>query len=302
MKNLNLTLAILAIAIIYGTSFLGIRLAVETIPPLYVAGLRHCLSAIILLVYLVLSRQLKWIGWDNLKIQLILSTFILIMTNGLTTIAQEHISSSLASLMSAFTPILVFLASVVLKMQSFTLKSLIGVLLGFSGIVLIFWDGLSDLANPEYRKGMIYLLLAISASAAGAIFIKKTNYKNSNIILNLFYQFTFAGIVQVATGLLTNEEFNISTWSSRSIYAMLYLTIFASIIAYLSYTYALTKISAVKVSMISYVNTIIAIFLGWLILDEPVNSTFILSTLMIILGIFITNYRPEMFKSVSKKR
>lgn len=296
MKNLPLTLSILAIAVIYGASFLGIRLAVETIPPLYVAGLRHCLAASILLIYLIISRQLKWIGWKSLKIQIILSTFILVMTNGLTTIAQEHISSSLASLISACTPILVFIGSVVLKMQTFTLKSLIGVLLGFLGIVFIFWDGLADLANPDYRKGMFYLFLAISGSAAGAIYIKITNYKSSNIPLNLCYQFAFAGIIQVSSGLILGEEFNINQWSNQSIISLFLLTIFASIVAYLSYIYALTQISAVKVSLISYVNTIIAIFLGWLIANEPVDTNFIISTIMIILGIFITNYNPNMFK------
>ncbi|MDO4763310.1 MAG: EamA family transporter [Flavobacteriaceae bacterium] len=296
MKNLPLTLSVLAVAIIYGTSFLGIRLAVETIPPLYVTGIRHCLAAIILFIYLFFAKQLQWIGWKNLKIQLILSTFILIMTNGLTTIAQEHITSSLASLISACTPILVFIGSVALKMQSFTLKSLIGVLLGFAGIVFIFWDGLADLTNPEYRKGMFYLFLAISGSASGALFIKLTNYKNNNIPLNLCYQFAFAGVVQIITAILTNTAFEPQKWSNQSVISMLALTIFASITAYLAYTYALTQISAVKVSLISYVNTIIAIFLGWLIADEPVNANFIISTIMIILGIFITNYKPEMFK------
>ncbi len=296
MKNIQLTLAIFALAITWGASFLGIRLAVETIPPLYVAGLRHFLAAIILLVYLIISQNIKWIGWKNLKIQIIISTCILIMTNGFTTMAQEHISSSLAALISACAPLLIFIFSVILKMQPFTFKSLIGVLLGFSGIVFIFWEGLADLANPEYRLGIFYLFLGILGFSSGAIYIKKTNYVNNNILLNLFYQFSFAAIVQMTTGVVSNEEFNIYKWSSTSIIALLFLTIFASIIALLAYTYALSQISAVKVSLISYVNTIIAIFLGWLVLDEPVDFNFVIATALIIIGIFITNYQPNMFK------
>ena len=265
MKNMKLTFAILAIAIIWGTSFLGIRLAVETIPPLYVAGIRHVLSAIILGIYLSFTGKLKWIGWENLKVQLILSTCILIITNGLTTIAEEHVSSSLASLISSCSPILIFIGSVLFRMQQFTLKSVLGILLGFSGIILIFWDGLADLANP--------------------------------ILLSLFYQFVFAGVVQIISALVLGEEFAPETWSLKSVIAMFSLTIFASIIAYLAYIYALSQISAVKVSMVSYVNTIIAIFLGWLIADEPVDSNFIIAAFLIILGIFITNYHPDMFKT-----
>ena len=150
---MKLTFAILAIAIIWGTSFLGIRLAVETIPPLYVAGIRHVLSAIILGGYLSFTGKLKWIGWENLKVQLILSTCILIITNGLTTIAEEHVSSSLASLISSCSPILIFIGSVLFRMQQFTLKSVLGILLGFSGIILIFWDGLADQFRT-CRKGV----------------------------------------------------------------------------------------------------------------------------------------------------
>lgn len=300
MKNIYLTLSIIAIAVIWGTSFLGIRFAVETIPPLYVAGIRHVLSAFILFVFLMFQGGIRWIGWEKLKVQLILSTCILILTNGLVTIAEKFVSSSLASLISACSPILVFIGSVALNMQKFTLKSMLGILLGFTGIIFIFWDGIADFANPDYTRGILYLFLGISANAAGALYIKKTGYTNDNMLLNLFYQFTFAGIIQIGTAVFLGEEFHPSSWSLSSIIALLFLTIFASIIAYLSYIYALTKVSAVKVSLLSYINTIIAIFLGWLVADEKVDSKFIIATALIIIGIFITNYKPGMFRAKKK--
>lgn len=297
MKNFLLTLSIFAIAIIWGTTYLGIRVAVESISPIYVTGLRHTLSAIIVLIYLILTKNLKWIGWKNLKIQMILSFFVLIITNGFVTIAEETISSSLASLIGSFSPILVFIGSVILKMQKFTFRTLLGVLLAFSGIVFVFWDNVSDLANADYRTGILYMLMAVLGSASGTIFIRKTNYQSQhNIFLNLFYQFIFAGAIQIGYGLTSNEEMQLQAWSNESIFALLYLTIFGSIIAYVAYTYALSKVPAIKVSLLSYVNTLIAIFLGWLVLDEPVNSRFIIATAMIILGIFITNYNPNLFK------
>lgn len=297
MKNFLLPLSLFAIAIIWGTTYLGIRVAVESIPPIYVAGIRHTLSAIILLIYLTLTKKLKWIGWENLKIQMVLSLCVLIITNGFVTIAETTISSSLASLIGSFSPILVFIGSVILKMQKFTFRTLSGVLLAFSGIVFVFWDNVSDLANADYRTGIIFVLLSVLGSASGTIFIRKTNYQSKhNIFLNLFYQFVFAGVIQMGYGLISNEEMNLHAWSNESILALLYLTIFGSIIAYVAYTYALSKVPVIKVSLLSYVNTLIAIFLGWLVLDEPVDSRFIIATAMIILGIFITNYNPNLFK------
>lgn len=296
MKNFQLTLSLIAISVIWGTTFLGIRIAVETIPPMYVAGIRHSLAGVILLICLFLTKKIEWIGWKNLRIQMVLSTFILIITNGFFTIAEETVTSSLASLVSACSPILVFVGSLFLGMQKFSMRALFGVLLGFSGIVFVFSDGISDFANPEYRLGILFMILAVLGSASGTLFIRKINYQNHNILLNLMYQFLFAGILQMGYGLFFGEAINPEKWSFESVFALLYLTIFGSIIAYLAYTYALTQVSAITVSLSSYINTVIAIFLGWLILDEPVDSNFIIATMMIITGIFITNYRPEMFK------
>lgn len=298
MKDYRLLFSIIIFTIIWGTTYLGIRVAVESIPPIFVTGIRHCLSALILFLYLTFSKNLKWIGWDNLRIQAILSFFVLIMTNGFVTIAEETISSSLASLIFAFAPILVFIGSLALKMQKFSFRALLGVLVAFSGIVLVFKDNISELANEEFREGIFYMFLAILGSASGTIFIRKTNYQsNHNIFLNLMYQFIFAGVIQMSYGLAFSEDdFNIAEWSRHSIGALLYLTIFGSIIAYVAYTYALRKVPAIKISLLSYVNTIIAIFLGWLILDEPIDSNFIFATILIILGLFITNYNPKMFK------
>lgn len=298
MKDYRLLFSILTFTIIWGTTYLGIRVAVDSIPPIFVTGIRHCLSALILFLYLIFSKNLKWIGWENLKTQIVLSFFVLIMTNGFVTIAEETISSSLASLMFAFAPILVFIGSIILKMQQFSIRALIGVLLAFSGIVVVFKDNIADLSHPDFREGIGYMILAILGSASGTIYIRKTNYQNNhNIFLNLMYQFAFAGTLQMGYGLMMSEEhLTPSEWKNESVLALLYLTIFGSIIAYICYTYALKKVPAIKISLLSYVNTIIAIFLGWLILDEPIDMDFIIATILIILGLFITNYNPKMFK------
>lgn len=214
----------------------------------------------------------------------------------MTTVAEETVSSSLASLISACSPILVFLGSVAVGLQKFSLRALSGIILCFSGILFIFWDGLQDLANPDYRMGMIFLFCAIAGWASGTIFTKKLNIQSGNITLNLFYQFLFAGIVQIILAFLFSDHYNFGNWTAKSISAMLYLSVFGSVAAFFAFHYALTKISPVQVSILAYINTIIAIFLGWLIMDEKVTFKFILAAVMIICGVFIINYKPEMFK------
>lgn len=295
-KDPKLVLAILTVAVVWGTTFLGIRIAVESIPPWFVAGIRQFIAGIILFVILIFTKKLKWIGWKNFGDQIILSSLMLIMANGMTTVAEKHLTSSLASLISSTSPLVVFVLSLFFSLQKFTIRGLIGVLLGFSGILLIFKDGLEDLLNPEYRNGVLYMFIAISGWAFGTIYTKKINHSPGSISLNLFYQFAFAGIVQIIFGFVLSDEIIFSTWSFKSIFATVYLAIFGSVITFFAFHFALKKISPTQISILSYVNTIIAIFLGWLVLNEPISLPFMLATIMIICGVFITNYKPGMLR------
>lgn len=296
LKDFKLTLAILTVAVVWGTTFLSIRVAVETIPAWFVAGIRQFLAAVIMLVILLYRKQFQWIGWKNLGYQLIFSSLMLIMANGLTTVAEETLTSSLTSLISATSPIVVFLGSVAIRLQKFTVRAMLGLFMCFGGILFIFWDGINDLANPDYRFGILLLLFAIAGWASGTIFTKKMNIQSKNISLNLFYQFAFAGIIQIIFAFLFTDNYNFENWSVKSISAMLYLSVFGSVAAFFAYHYALTKVSPVQVSILAYINTIISIFLSWLILNEEISAKFIIAAILIILGVFVINYNREMFK------
>ena len=296
MKDYKLTFAILTVAIVWGTTFLSIRVAVETIPAWFVAGIRQFLAGIIMLIILLYRKQFSWIGWKNLGYQLIFSLLMLVIANGLTTVAEETMTSSLTSLISATSPIVVFLGSLALGLQKFTLRAFIGLLMCFSGIVFIFWDGIRDLANPEYRIGIVLLFTAILGWASGTLFTKKLKIQSKSISLNLFYQFIFAGILQLIFAFLFSEDYNFGNWSLKSFAAMLYLALFGSVAAFFAYHYALTKVSPVQVSILAYVNTIISIFLSWLLLKEEISAKFIIAAVLIIFGVFVINYNPQMFK------
>lgn len=295
-KDFKLILAIITVAIVWGTTYLGIRVAVETIPPWFVTGIRQSIAALLLLGFLVYKKQLKWIGLKNLKTQIILSTLMIIIANGMTTIAEKHINSSLASVLTATSPIIVFLGSVLIGLEQFKLKSVLGLILGFSGVLLIFSDGLQELLNPDYRLGLIVLFIGILGWASGTLFTKKITIPSDNILLNLFYQFAFAGIVQLIFAFAFTKNYDFENWSAESFAYVVYLGVFGSVITYYAFLYALKRVNPSQISMLNYVNTIIAIFLGWLILDEKITTKFIFAAILIISGVFIMNLKKEMFK------
>ena len=289
-------ISIFIVAIVWGTTFLGIKIGVETVPPWFVAGLRQLLAALILLPILLFKKQLKWIGWRQFSIQVTLSTLMLVGANGLTTVAEKDLTSSLTSLISALSPVFIFIASMVIGLEKFTFRTMIGLLMGLFGVVFIFWDGIDDLRNPAYRNGLLILLLSIACWGAGTIYTKKLHSENNNLFLNLFYQFAFAGIIQLYFAFLFSSGIDPSQWSAASISAIIYLAVFGSVAAFFAYHYLLKTLLPTQVSILSYVNTIIGIFLSWLILGEEISVKFITAAVFIISGVFIINYKPGMIK------
>ena len=295
--DLKLIFALVIVGIVWGTTYLGIRVAVETIPPWFVTSIRQGVAAIIVFVMILYKKELSWIGWGNFKIQFVLSILMLVVANSFTTIAEQTLPSGLTSIMSAMSPVIVFVGSLIIGLQKPNYKGFIGVVLGFTGVVFIFRNGLSDILDPNYKTGIFFLSIAIISWSIAVLYSKRHSHQSNNITLNLFYQFTIATVIQLVFAFVFSSDTNINDWSFRSVFATLYLAIFGSVITFFAYFYALKKVSAVRVSVLNYVNTIIAIFLGWLLLDEVITVDFIIAALLIMTGVFIINYKRKPLKS-----
>ena len=291
--DFKLLFCLLMVAVVWGTTYLGIRVAVETIPAWYITSVRQGLAALLILIFLLYKKQLAWIGWENFKLQFIPAVLMIVIANGFTTIAEKTVPSGLTSILSALSPLVVFLGSTIIGLQKPTFKGFIGVFIGFLGVVFIFRDGLGDILDPNYKIGILFLSFAILSWSIGTVYTKLHVHKSTNIALNLFYQFSIAAIIQFVLALIFNPNVDFSTWSSRSIIATLYLAVFGSVIAFFCYHYAIKRVSAIQVSVLNYINTIIAVFLGWLLLDEVIKLDFVIATMLIIVGVFITNYKRK---------
>jgi drug/metabolite transporter (DMT)-like permease len=284
---------LIIVGVVWGTTYLGIRVAVETMQPWYITSIRQGIAALIVLAILLYKKQLSWMGWDNFKFQLIPALLMIVIANGFTTIAEQSLPSGLTSIMSALSPVVIFIGGTFFGIEKLSLKGFVGVLLGFLGVIFIFRDGLGDLLDPNYKTGMLFLSIAILSWSAGTVFTKKHTHKSNNITLNLLYQFSIATVVQIVLALIFSPNVDVNEWSSRSMIATLYLAIFGSVLAFFCYHYALKRVTALQVSILNYINTIIAVFLGWLLLDEVITFDFIIATLLIILGVFIINYKKS---------
>lgn len=294
-KNIDvkLILSMIIVGLVWGTTFLGISIAVETIPPWYSTTIRNFIAASIIFIILLSQREFKWIGWTALRQQLVLSVLMLVFANGFTTVAEQTLPSGLTSIISAVNPVVIFLLSIGFQLQQPTWKGILGVLLGFSGVLFIFKDGLGDILNPNYKTGVLFLSIAIISWGLGTIYSKKLSSQPNNLTLNLFYQFFLASVIQIILSVILHPNSEIETWSAKSIGAVVYLAVFGSVIAMFSYQYALQRVTPIQVSILTYVNTVIAVFLGWYLNNEVVTKDFIIAVILIIIGVFVINYKGK---------
>ena len=147
--------------------------------------------------------------------------------------------------------------------------------------------------KPEYRKGVGALLLAIVAWSAGTLVTKRAKSNPLGMLMNVSLQMLIAGTILFGLHLGIHGSIEPSVWSSRSIVAVIYLALFGSLIGYVAYNYLMTQWSSTRVTVLAYVNVVIALFFGWLILDETITSRIILATAVIVSGVVLVNYKKR---------
>lgn len=289
----KLYLALFCVAFFWGTTFLGIKIGVETIPPFILAGIRNLISGIIILSYLLLQNKLEKVSLRQFFRAFLLALLLIVLANGLTTYSEKYISSGLASLISTFTPFCVLILNLILGYEKLSIKTLLGIFLGMFGIFIIYQSSLTDLVVPEYRQGIYALLLAIFSWSVGTILMKKGSNNELTMLMNTCLQMLIAGVVLTVIQFYITPTISISAWSLRSVLAMLYLALFGSVVGYVAFSYLITQLPSTKVVVLSYINLVVALFLGWLILEEIITSRIIIATILIISGVIVVNYKRQ---------
>ncbi|MCP4361636.1 MAG: drug/metabolite exporter YedA [Chloroflexi bacterium] len=291
---IKIVLAFAAIYIIWGTTYLVIRLAIETIPPFFMAGTRFLLAGIITFVFL----RARGVPMPNLlqwRSAAIIGTLLLVGGNGLVTWSEQEVPSSIAALVVATVPLWMVLFDWLLyRGISPSKKMAIGLSLGFLGIGLLIGPGQILETNTISLSAILILLLAPILWSLGSLHSRQANLPE-NLFMATAIEMLAGGVVLILAGFITGEtsQLNLVGISTLSLVSMLYLTIFGSVVALTAYIWLLKNVQAAKVATYTYVNPIIAIFLGWLILSEPITPQMLIPVVVIIVAvILITTRRP----------
>ena len=256
-------------------------------PALELAGIRQFLAGLLYVAFFLFKgtrfpRGNEW--WPII----VLSFLNFMLSNGLSTWGVKYISAGLGSIIGAIFPlwlVVIGLFSAGSKMPS---KAIIGLLLGFGGVCVIFFEHLDDFLIPDFRFGIFLSLTATLTWAFGTLYTKQ-QAANFNPYFSLGLQMIISGIIVYSVSLADKNYVPITSIPWQSWAAISYLIIFGSCIAFVSYLYALQNLPTEQASIYAYINPMVAVILGSLIFNEKVTLFIIVGGIVTLLGVYLVN-------------
>lgn len=292
-NTLLIVLAFFSIYVVWGSTYLFNKIAVNELPPFMLASVRFVTAGLLIFVIAkVLGISLK-ITKRQLKNTAIAGFLFLTFGNGIIVWALKYVDSGFAALEISAQPLVILLLMRVHQGKKIQLMSFIGVLLGFIGIYLLVSQK-QVISQENSIVGMLMIFACMLSWAYGSLFVGKADLP-SNYFINTGYQMFTGGFMLLMVSLLFGETWLLPTqWSSEVQISMLLLVLLGSIVAFTSFNYLLKIVSPEKVATSTYVNPIVALFLGWYFLDEQITIQSIMAAVVLLTGVYFINTKKKL--------
>ncbi|MCH8126566.1 EamA family transporter [candidate division KSB1 bacterium] len=284
-ETIKAYLALAAVCFFWGTTYLAIRIGVEVMPPALFAGIRFFVAGLIFIPILrVFGHAMP--SKNDWRIIIMISIALLVVANGIVVWAEQWVPSGLAALIVSTLPFwMVGIEAMLPRGESLSLQKITGLVIGFSGLLILLWPDLHSAINREYLVGIGAIAFAAISWAAGSVYSKHRKVSAKPLMSSAF-QMLIAGTILIFIGII-NDELSKLTFTSQGVLSLVYLIIFGSIVGYGSFVYALNKLPSSIVSMYAFINPIVAVILGWLILDERLDWRVAIATAIILFGVVV---------------
>ena len=287
--TIKLVLAFAAIYLVWGSTYLAIRYAVETIPPLVTAAVRHTIAGSILLAWAYArgyrAKREHWIAGS------VVGALFFLIGHGSLHWAEQHVASGLAALLIATEPMFILVLAWASGQQRISRLSALGLAVGVVGVAIL--TGVEVSSKDASLLGMLAVLLGSLSWAAGVVISPKVKLPSDALARTAVPLVCGAAMLMIASAI--TGEFHEVHWSAislKSIFGLGYLIVFGSIVAFTAYTWLLQRCPPTLVATHTYANPIVAVLLGWLLASERLTARVTLASVA-ILGAIVLIRRGE---------
>ena len=287
-------IAWVTVCIVWGTTYLAIKIALETVPPFLMGGLRYVAAGIALAAFVLVRRGRlpARASWPRVAV---IGVFMLGFGNGGVVWGAQFLSSGLTAVLIATSPFwMVSIDAMVTPGPQFHWREWAGLLVGFAGILLLVWPEIGGGGGMNFLWGVISIQIACAGWAVGSAYARRDVHAG-DVLGAAALQMIFGGLAMLVLGTALGEWPRLA-FNPRTTWAMAYLTLFGSIVAFAAYSYALRHLDVAVVSLYTYINPIIAVALGAAVLGEQVTMRMVVAAAVIVGGVVLvgpTRKKPE---------
>jgi drug/metabolite transporter (DMT)-like permease len=280
-------LALCWVCFFWGTTWIASKEGVRYMPALQLAGIRQFIGGILYVAFF-LYKKVPWPKGKQWKTIFILSILNFALSNGLSTWGVKYISSGLGAIIGAISPLWIVIITI-FRGEKIARLSILGLIISFAGVCVIFYDHLTDFLKPDFRFGIILSLIATVSWAFGSLYTKK-KAASFNPYFSLGLQMLISSCITLAIIGATGTGVNITSIPVNSWWAIGYLVIIGSVLTFIAYIYMLQRLSPEINSIYAYVNPIVAVLLGAIIFGEPLTMAIAIGGTITLCGLYLVNY------------
>ncbi len=281
------------VCILWGTTWIASKEGVRRMPALQLASLRQLIAGSLYVGFFLYKKAPLPKGKEWIPI-LVLSFLNFILSNGLSTWGVKYISAGLGSIMGAIFPLWLVVIGLFSSKEKLPSRAIMGLLLGFGGVCIIFYEHLQDFFNPDFRFGIMLSLIATWTWAFATLYTK-SQAAHFNPYFSLGLQMLISGVTLFTFTNLTGNAIPLSQIPWQSWSAIAYLIVFGSLIAFICYLYALQQLPTEQASIYAYINPVVAVLCGWIVFHEKITVFITIGGMVTLLGVYLVN---KAFKAV----
>jgi drug/metabolite transporter (DMT)-like permease len=296
---------ILAFGLVYlfwGSTYLAIDIAVQSIPPALMCAVRFSIAGVVMLAACAVLKKRIWYSPRQIALAAVVGILLLMGGNLTLSWAELSVPSGLAALIVAITPLwFLVLDSLLLGHHRISSRGKAGLALGLVGLFVLFWPELHA-TSPLGRRELLASLSLLGGSfswALGSVLSKRWQSGMDGFTATA-WQVTAAGVANFLFALVLGDLSRV-TWTTHSVAAVLYLIVCGSWIGYTAYIWLLEHVPTSKVSTYAYVNPVVAVFLGWLILHERVDRFIVIGSIIVVLSVILVTSAKIKAKSAPEE-
>ena len=279
-------LALIWVCFFWGTTWISSKEGVKHMPAIQLCMLRQLIGGGLYVLYFLYKRH-PWPSWAQWKIIAVLSGLNFFLSNTLSTWGVQYISSVLGAIIAAIVP-LWFVIITLFQGKRLPLQALLGILLGFGGVCIIFYEHLQDFLKADFRFGIFLSVVSTLTWAIGGLYTKK-HAAGFNPYFSIGLQMLLSGCALLGITTVTGNTVNIFSMPTLGWVSIAYLVVVGSVLTFIAYVYALQHLPTSRVSIYAYFNPIVAVLLGAIIFHEKLNGFVAVGGAVTIAGIYLVN-------------